>query len=113
MAPAPSPQIRGAPVSGVVSSLKRGKGHRRTLDALRLRDGDLCWICDKPMRFDRINGGHAKSASIDHLVPKRLGGDSDKSNLKLAHRSCNTYRDLADLAAKPSEPQASSPGVRP
>lgn len=46
------------------------------------------------MSFERIDGGIDISASIDHVIPLRLGGDlSAMDNLRLAHRICNSARD--------------------
>jgi len=33
-----------------------------------------------------------KEASIDHIIPKSLGGTNDYDNLQLAHRDCNSRR---------------------
>lgn len=40
-----------------------------------------CHLCERPM--------YRGDASIDHIVPKSLGGGNDISNLKLAHKICN------------------------
>jgi hypothetical protein len=60
---------------------------------LRARDGDKCWFCDGPLRFNA--GANSKKApSIEHLTPKALGGNSKLENLVLCHPGCN--RHLAD-----------------
>jgi 5-methylcytosine-specific restriction endonuclease McrA len=78
---------------GIASSFARGKSSRKVLERLALRDGGLCWICSLPMVFDRVDGGLCVSASVDHIIPKRLGGTNDQHNLRLAHRRCNQNRD--------------------
>ena len=61
--------------------------------ALRARDGDLCWRCQYPMRFDGPpNCG--KAATIEHVIPQAKGGSDDLDNLRLCHVGCN--RHLAD-----------------
>lgn len=77
---------------GIASKLRRGKGCRKVLMRLRERDGDNCWICGECMDFRAIDGGSRISASIDHVVPKRVGGSHLMKNLKLAHSHCNVAR---------------------
>jgi 5-methylcytosine-specific restriction endonuclease McrA len=55
------------------------------LRALRLRDGDSCARCRRPMRFD-LPGGHDQGARIEEIVP---GTDECLDNLRLTHRRCN------------------------
>jgi 5-methylcytosine-specific restriction endonuclease McrA len=59
---------------------------------LRDRDGDKCGLCSKVMRFDVTTGPRGESdqgATVDHILPRSLGGDHDPANLQLAHWSCN------------------------
>ena len=49
------------------------------------RDGNLCWLCEKPF-------SNRKPPSIDHVIPKSKGGPTIISNLKLAHSKCNYER---------------------
>jgi 5-methylcytosine-specific restriction endonuclease McrA len=68
------------------------------VDRLRARDGNCCWLCNKPMDFDAIpNTAHAWS--IEHLVPLSRGGPDTLENLALCHPGCNRIlkdRPLAD-----------------
>lgn len=49
----------------------------------------VCAICGKPVKF--------KKMTVDHIVPLSKGGTNDRSNLQLAHLSCN--RAKADMSA--------------
>ena len=40
-----------------------------------------CWYCGRYLSF--------RNATIDHFIPKELGGLDDESNLRLACRTCN------------------------
>lgn len=58
---------------------------------LAARDNYVCHVCggdvDMALPFnDRM------APTRDHIVPRRLGGGHDPSNLKLAHRGCNSRR---------------------
>lgn len=61
------------------------------LQQLGDRDGWVCWICDNDVD-PRAPVGSANAASIDHVVPRALGGTSEPDNLRLAHRKCNSTR---------------------
>lgn len=62
-----------------------------TLRKLFKRDGGICWICGQPCD---INADHNANnyPSVDHLLPISKGGKDEWSNIKLAHRICNTMR---------------------
>jgi len=58
---------------------------------LASRDNYVCHVCggdvDMTLPFnDRM------APTRDHIVPRHLGGGHDPSNLKLAHRGCNSRR---------------------
>lgn len=59
-------------------------------DSTFRRQGSLwtgrCLICNGPLRFDAETG---EGASIEHIVPRSLGGGNDLANLGIAHRRCN------------------------
>ncbi|MGN6089626.1 MAG: HNH endonuclease [Actinomycetes bacterium] len=60
-------------------------------DALARRDGWRCWICGGEL--DRTVAATDPTApTIDHVLPRALGGSSEPSNLRLAHRRCNGRR---------------------
>jgi 5-methylcytosine-specific restriction endonuclease McrA len=45
------------------------------------RDGGICWLCHQP-----------GADTADHVKPVSHGGSTVYSNLKAAHRSCNSSR---------------------
>jgi 5-methylcytosine-specific restriction endonuclease McrA len=59
---------------------------RIKLRMLREQDG-LCSLCGKSM-LDFSMG----QPSLDHQIPKSMGGTWAQSNLKLAHAECNRQR---------------------
>lgn len=55
------------------------------------RDGWQCGICGD--LIDRSAGVNADLApSLDHIVPRLLGGGHESENLRTAHRACNARR---------------------
>jgi HNH endonuclease len=52
---------------------------------LNIRDGNLCHYCKKVMRGPNPQ-------SIEHVVPRSLGGSNNISNLVLACIKCNNSR---------------------
>jgi len=67
---------------------KRQRREAERLRALKLRDGENCARCRRPMRFD-LSQGHDQSARIEEIVPVAAGSEPDLSNLRLTHRRCN------------------------
>lgn len=45
------------------------------------RDRAVCWLCGKP-----------GATTVDHVIPRSLGGPDTAANLKAAHAWCNTSR---------------------
>lgn len=45
-----------------------------------------CLICGGPVRFDAQTG---VGATIEHIVPRTLGGGNDLRNLGITHARCN------------------------
>lgn len=59
--------------------------------AIYARDGWVCQLCQEPI--DKAVGVYDDwSPSLDHIVPRSLGGTHEDSNLRLAHRWCNSVR---------------------
>lgn len=72
-----------------------GKSRRDALIAYLVdRDGDKCGICRRKVDITLKSGtkGSRKGPSVDHIIPRSLGGSDDLSNLRLAHWGCNQKR---------------------
>lgn len=54
--------------------------------ALRIRDGDNCARCRRPMRFDLVDG-HDQGAAIEAIVSGAVGETLDQ--FRLCHPRCN------------------------
>ena len=62
-------------------------------DSAFRREGD-CWIgrciiCNGPIRFERATG---EGATIEHIIPRSLGGGNEPLNLGIAHLRCNAEK---------------------
>jgi 5-methylcytosine-specific restriction endonuclease McrA len=87
-----------------------GNGRRRSAaadgdaidrDVLGDRDGWVCGLCRLPV--DRELAYPAPlSASIDHVVPLKLGGGHVWPNVQIAHNRCNVSK-KANAEWKPGE----------
>lgn len=58
------------------------------------RDGDKCGICNRKIDITLKSGtrGSRKGPSVDHIIPRSLGGTDDLTNLRLACWGCNHSR---------------------
>ncbi len=66
-----------------IPATKRKLKSSPTCQALRVRDGDLCFYCHKPVEVE--------DESIEHLVSITHGGPDHLANMALAHRApCNS-----------------------
>ena len=55
------------------------------------RDDWTCRLCGKPI--DRsLRVPHPEAATLDHVIPRALGGAHDLSNLQCAHMGCNSSK---------------------
>jgi hypothetical protein len=69
------------------------------VEQIRARDGDACWLCDRPLDFSAV--ANSKNApTIEHLVAKSLGGGGELANLALCHKACNLHLADRPLAKK-------------
>lgn len=59
------------------------------------RDGWLCQLCMEPVDRDAAPNGD-RYPSLDHIVPQSKGGTHLASNLRTAHRWCNSVRGAED-----------------
>jgi 5-methylcytosine-specific restriction endonuclease McrA len=62
-----------------------------THEALRARDGDLCYYCRRVMSFEKAKPGAMPpdKASLDHVTPLSRGGGHTFENTVLACLQCN------------------------
>ena len=58
---------------------------------LALRDGATCWLCGGGVDAT-AHTGSPWAGSVDHVVPRARGGGDEPTNLRLAHRRCNSAR---------------------
>lgn len=53
--------------------------------------GNRCWLCHGPIDLT-LRSPKAGSLTLDHVLPRSMGGDDDLENLRPAHRRCNLSR---------------------
>lgn len=70
------------------------------IEQLKSRDGDSCFICKSPFVEEQ--------PTIDHWIPKAVGGSDEIENLRITHRKCNT-----DKADRIPNPDGTLPPKRP
>ncbi len=63
-----------------------------TVAELAERDGTLCTICGDEVDMTLRRKDSVFCASIDHRIPRALGGTDDPENLALAHFWCNAVK---------------------
>lgn len=56
---------------------------------LAARDGTDCGICGSPVDMTLTRADSLQCPSVDHIVPRALGGSHEPSNLQLTHLRCN------------------------
>ncbi|WP_081319134.1 HNH endonuclease [Microbacterium testaceum] len=57
-----------------------------------VRDGWSCWLCEGAVDRTLIGSYSHWRPSLDHVVPRSMGGSDDPENLRLAHWWCNSVR---------------------
>ncbi len=65
--------------------------------ALYAEQRGVCALCGTALRWRRDGRGsrqHPLGATLDHLLPRALGGPDDPLNLRLTQRACNVARDV-------------------
>lgn len=68
---------------------------------LARRDGTDCGICGEPVDMDLRRSESYMCPSVDHVIPRALGGTHEPENLQLAHLRCNQLK--GDLRGKTLE----------
>ena len=67
-------------------------GHQtRFVDYVVARDGSDCKLCGETVDMSLVYPD-PMSRSVDHIVPKSLGGQNNLANYQLAHLTCNVRR---------------------
>lgn len=74
-----------------IASSSGAARQRKRIKRIGDRDGWICWICQGPIDPQKRNNAHY-GPSIDHVIRRADGGSGDDSNLKIAHRKCNSER---------------------
>lgn len=62
-----------------------------TVEQLADEDGTDCRLCGEPVDMS-IPGPDRRAPSIDHIIPRALGGSDYRENLQLAHKGCNSSK---------------------
>lgn len=65
--------------------------------ALWLRDGGICHLCRKKVKYVPGNAVNAMGGTVDHLIPLTPDGTHTWDNVALAHRLCNISRGNRDV----------------
>lgn len=71
---------------------------RKLVPDLVARDGDACSLCDAPVDVS-LPHPDPMCPSVDHVVPRSLGGPDDMSNYALTHLSCNLRKNNRVIGA--------------
>lgn len=53
--------------------------------------GAICYLCGKRMKWES-KWDEPTLCTVDHIVPKIMGGDKMPGNVALAHLRCNTRK---------------------
>ena len=72
----------GLPRVGTIAHKKR----------IGVRDGWICGICHKSIDPNLSVYESIWAAVVDHILPKRLGGNHEDENLQIAHYECNRIK---------------------
>ena len=53
--------------------------------------GCVCWLCKRPIDMS-VSGRSKWGLTLDHVLPRSLGGSNAIENLRPAHHYCNSKR---------------------
>lgn len=83
-------RLQGSALRCPRCQVKAGTVHRwcMTVDELAQRDGTDCAICREPVDMS-LRRPDLMSPSVEHVIPRALGGEDVPENLALAHLLCN------------------------
>ena len=73
-----------------------GRSRRELCERVR-REQPNCWLCGKPIDLSLNRQTHPMGSTIDEVIPRSLSADKWRaahtySNLRHAHRECNTSK---------------------
>ena len=91
----------------------RERGYDAEYDRNRrlvLREETVCHICGQPVD-KTLSGRDRMGPTLDHLVPRARGGTNARSNLRLAHLSCNSAKRAGVQAGRRRRPPERHPGI--
>src|SRR5690606_3296666 len=81
--------LRDAKTPGTrAERLSRVPSEKVTVDQLRERDGDACYLCSGAIDFN-TEATDPNHRHIDHVWPIAYGGFDVAANMKLTHGRCN------------------------
>jgi 5-methylcytosine-specific restriction endonuclease McrA len=80
---------------------------------LAARDGTDCGICGRPVDMTLSRADGLDCPSVDHILPRSLGGSHDPANLQLAHLRCNMAKSdrVDNQSAHRASREPSAPSV--
>lgn len=84
--------ISGAEFRALTPTKRKRVSGSPTIRALRRRDGNLCFFCQRYVSEE--------NQTVEHIVPIVHGGPNHMSNYALAHRACNEKQGHKDAVAK-------------
>jgi len=79
-----------------VGSLYHGWIADSIRQAIYKRDDYTCWLCSGSVDMQADPQRDDWAPSLDHVLPRSMGGKHDMSNLRTAHRWCNSVRSDSD-----------------
>ncbi|MFB8368572.1 HNH endonuclease [Pseudarthrobacter sp. NPDC055928] len=74
------------------STLHRGWIHKSIRLSIYQRDDHKCWLCGGSVDYLADPKRDDWAPSLDHVTPRSKGGTHESSNLRTAHRWCNSVR---------------------
>lgn len=83
---------RICPTCKPTSKRKRWKISDARRLAIYERDSWTCWLCGEPVDPDDDPRSGRWYPTLDHVVPRCMGGNHSDDNLRCAHRTCNSSR---------------------
>ena len=78
---------------GCTALARRRKGRTaRPRSSVFFRDDYRCWLCGEPTD-PTAHQTDPRFPTLDHVLPRSMGGKNTRSNLCCAHKRCNSERE--------------------